>query len=205
MNIPRSLSNWTAVSQALVALAATALGIVTASCDALPRNEPAPSGQDKYQLMRDGRGSVIRLDKATGEMWLVEGVNLTPLKPTGGGNAPLAGKSPPPTKAVPPETPTRTANTEASRTAVEALPGQMITITATASVFVSPNRNQTPLIVAAPGSTFSVRGTEGDWYYIEFNDARWGTRVGYVSKRDAAVVPAEKEPVDLSIPELKNK
>jgi hypothetical protein len=57
-------------------------------------------------------------------------------------------------------------------------------ITATsAPVFVLPDNTRTPLRTLAPGTRLRVLRESGDWLRVEFQDPRWGSRVGYIERK----------------------
>jgi len=70
---------------------------------------------------------------------------------------------------------------------------------------VTAQKRPTPLLVVSNGSGFRFLGVEGEWYRVEFNDPRWGKRVGFVENKHAIVSTEapEMEPVDLSIHDSK--
>ena len=74
-------------------------------------------------------------------------------------------------------------------------------VTIGAPIFVTANKGPTPLLVVSKGSEFRLLGAEGEWYRVEFDDPRWGKRVGFVEKRHAIATTEAVElgPVDLSI------
>jgi hypothetical protein len=57
------------------------------------------------------------------------------------------------------------------------------TTTTNASVFASPNADQTPLRVAREGSILLLLEINGDWCRVEFQDPDYGRRIGYVQTR----------------------
>jgi hypothetical protein len=63
---------------------------------------------------------------------------------------------------------------------------------------MTTNEKQTPLEVLASGAVARVLKTEGDWYLIEFEGARWGRRVGYLK---STAIDLGQQPMDLSVPE----
>ena len=57
-------------------------------------------------------------------------------------------------------------------------------ITATsAPVFVLPDNTRTPLRTLPPGTRLRVLRESGDWLRVEFQDPRWGARVGYIERK----------------------
>jgi hypothetical protein len=85
--------------------------------------------------------------------------------------------------------------------------GQMVTITTEAPVFVTARRAPRPIKIANQGSVLRLVGMEGDWFRVEFDDPKWGRRVGFVEKT-SAVISSPKgylQPLDLSIRDRKSE
>jgi hypothetical protein len=59
----------------------------------------------------------------------------------------------------------------------------------------------TPLLIVSNRAAFRFRGVDGEWYRVEWDDPRWGKRVGFVEKQHAIVTTETmaQQPVDLSI------
>jgi hypothetical protein len=55
--------------------------------------------------------------------------------------------------------------------------------TATTSVYISPAVGRTPLKELPANTRVRVLGQKGDWTQIEFDDSRWGPRVGWVESK----------------------
>jgi hypothetical protein len=73
--------------------------------------------------------------------------------------------------------------------------GRLTAITATsAPVFVLPDATRTPLRVLAPGTRLRVLREQGDWLRVEFEDPRWGRRVGYIERKNIDMSGPEAEP-----------
>ena len=49
-----------------------------------------------------------------------------------------------------------------------------------APIYVVPDANRTPLRIAARGSRLTVLAIVGEWFEVQWEDPRWGRRVGYV-------------------------
>jgi hypothetical protein len=169
--------------------------------------------ETRFELRQDNRGRVIRLNKRTGEMSVVDGTRVTPLRDVAGSNprppAPqpadsvLRGSSVQRPTQRPPKLDER-AEMPAGPVHV-ALPGQLVRVTTTAPVFLESRAMKTPLEVLDPGVTLKVLDNEGDWYRVEFVSNRFGQRVGYISTSKALAIEATDEPaspVDLSVPDL---
>ena len=77
--------------------------------------------------------------------------------------------------------------------------GSTATVTANAPIYINPAVSPTPLRVAAPGTVLRVKGQEGDWLQVEFNDPQWGPRVGWVQSEFVRVSRPDLEPMDLSV------
>ena len=78
-----------------------------------------------------------------------------------------------------------------------------VTVTATAApIFVKPDPTRTPLRLAEKGTNLNVLTSEGEWYLVEWDDSRWGRRVGYIEKRHVnALVAAPQQSVDSRVAE----
>jgi hypothetical protein len=201
--------------------------LLLAACDQVGTTRPHAE-DTKFELQKDQQGRVIRLDKVTGEIVIVNGDRLTPLKPVGStqtsssSNEPVAtrtadrNEAPITRRQVSSAAPTRTstpASTQVSsaappRTSDEtSLPqGQTATVVTAATVFVTANRTQPTTVTLAAGSRVTILGADREWYRIEFDDARAGRRIGFVEKGSlstAADNRTDLKSVDLSIPEAK--
>ena len=68
-------------------------------------------------------------------------------------------------------------------------------ITATsAPVFVLPDNTRTPLRTLPPGTRLRVLRESGDWLRVEFQDPRWGARVGYIERKHVDMTGPDIEP-----------
>jgi hypothetical protein len=88
------------VSICRLGLAAMLAGI-SVGCDAL-RKQPPPPADDFYELKQDKAGRIIRLNKVTGEVVIVEGNRLIPVKqlpPSAVGSPPSSSSAAPTTRA----------------------------------------------------------------------------------------------------------
>jgi hypothetical protein len=72
-------------------------------------------------------------------------------------------------------------------------------VTTVAPIYVKPGAS-VPLRTAAIGTVLVVRGEEGEWVEVEFQDPQWGRRVGYVLAANVRVERPETRPMDLSVP-----
>ena len=73
------------------------------------------------------------------------------------------------------------------------------TVVDTAPIYLTPDAARTPLRLAEMNTDLKVLAEEGEWLRVEFRDAQFGPRVGYVEKRKVRVyrTPAR----DISAPE----
>jgi hypothetical protein len=199
------------VARSLGLAVVVAVGVAfSVGCDRLTaRNQSEP---ERFQLQRDSQGRMIRLDKVTGEVVIVDGTRLIPVKspnaPSARGSARTAGAAKQ-AEHVPAAPVVPTANEPAATlpaqpallTSIpaETLPhdypplpvGQMVMINEPAPVFVAAKQTRTPLQIMTTGSRVKLLGAEGDWYRIQFADARWGPRVGFVSKAFVSRAPSD--------------
>ena len=168
-------------------------------------SDPRPTQtKEQFELKQTNQGQIVRLNKETGEIDIIEAGNSLPARTAGKSRS----STPRPTVTTAPHVGLRSTNSpepeaKAKATVRIAAPalGQLLTLTSGAPIFVSAHRAPTPLLVVSQGSEFRLLGVEGEWYRVEFNDPRWGKRVGFVEK-DHAIVRTEAvelEPVDLSV------
>jgi hypothetical protein len=71
-------------------------------------------------------------------------------------------------------------------------------VTTNAPIFLQPT-SQTPLRVAALGTTLKVLKEDGDWTQVEFQDPQWGPRIGWVQTKLIEISRPELRPMDLSV------
>jgi len=76
---------------------------------------------------------------------------------------------------------------------------QTATVLSNAPIYVTPVVTQTPLRVAAPGTTLQVLADQDEWTKIAYNDPQWGRRIGWIQKKDVRVTDPNLQPMDLSI------
>jgi hypothetical protein len=189
--------------------AASAL-LLAAACG--PARSAESGSEDRFELKHDERGRVVRLDKTTGEMAIVTGDRLIPVKspdaatrtPRNAAGAPESPKNPrgegPSTKS-----PTEPA-APIARVPQESVVGRQLPLQTAAPVFITATATQTPLTVLPAGFSVRVMGIEADRYLVEFDDRQWGRRAGFVaasaisarahntSRPPAAATPVEPSP-----------
>jgi hypothetical protein len=69
---------------------------------------------------------------------------------------------------------------------------RLTAITATsAPVFVLPDATRTPLRMLTPGTRLRVLRDQGEWLRVEFDDPRWGPRVGYIERKHVEMAEPE--------------
>lgn len=196
-------------------------------CDRIGGGSPERK-DERFELKQDGQGRLIRLDKVTGELAIIQGSTFIPITSSVDASRSRQSGAQIEREAAPVSgTHTKVSlsdsveNTSALRAARRSEP-EIIAIHETSPVFAAANRTGRPLVLAAKGSRFRVLASQADWYRIEFDDAQLGHRVGYVEKKftdsspvsessmqpvDVSITPnvnaPRTEPVDLSIPDLK--
>jgi hypothetical protein len=74
-------------------------------------------------------------------------------------------------------------------------------VVSNAPIYVRPEVLPTPLRVAAAGTKLNVLKVEGNWAQVEFKDARFGRRVGWVQLRLLEIRRAGLGPMGLSVPD----
>lgn len=72
-------------------------------------------------------------------------------------------------------------------------------VTTNAPIFIGPVISQTPLRVAAVGTTLKVVGEQNDWVQVEFQDPQFGRRIGWVQRDLVKVSNPALQPMDLSV------
>ena len=73
---------------------------------------------------------------------------------------------------------------------VKTVLGRPLVVTAPGSdVFLYPEVRPVALARLSRGSVAPIQRMEGDWFLIQFEDQRWGTRVGYVHCATVALLP----------------
>ncbi len=65
---------------------------------------------------------------------------------------------------------------------------------ADAPIFLYMDTKRTPLTSLKQGTVLRVLEVEGDWIFVEFEDARWGTRLGYVERKNVGTIKANPSP-----------
>ena len=160
-----------------------------------------PNDQAKFELRQDSQGRIIRLDRSTGEVAVIQGKQVIPVSESSKAKVRTATRTaqspkPEPTPADQPMT--------AAEPVPRARRGETVTTSTDAPIYVAPG-HQTPLRVVGAGSVLRVVALQDDWYQVEFKDPQWGTRVGFVavaSTRASSTASSLSEPMDLSIQEL---
>ena len=76
---------------------------------------------------------------------------------------------------------------------------QTASVLANAPIYVTPVVTQTPLRVAAPGTTLQVLDDQGEWAKIAYNDPQWGRRIGWVQRSTIRIKDEALQPMDLSV------
>ena len=137
--------------------------------------ERAEGGQ--FELRQDSQGRIIRLNRVTGEVAVIQGNQVIPVSESSKAKARTAPRTaqspkPEPTQADQP--------IAAAEPAPRARPGENVTTSTEAPIYVAPGYHP-PLRVAGAGSVLRVLAVQDDWYQVEFKDPQWGTRVGYIA------------------------
>jgi hypothetical protein len=134
--------------------------------------EPAPRTEDsRFELTHDKQGHLIRLDKATGKVTVIDAPaprTVTPARQTREKRSAV-------------ETPSTTTS---SQVTTPSCGNEHITnvrvAKSGAAVFIQPQVLPTPLLTLAIGTELPVMKSAGGWYYVRFEDNRWGSRFGYI-------------------------
>ena len=164
-----------------------------------------PNDQGKFELRQDSQGRIVRLNRITGEMAVIQGNQVIPASESSKAKARSA------TRTARSPKPEPTPADQPIAAAERARPGETVTTSSEAPIYVVPGY-QTPLRVVAAGSVLRVVARRDDWYQVEFKDPQWGRRVGFVavastkagSTAGGLSAPVDLSgPIDLSVPELK--
>jgi hypothetical protein len=178
----------------IVVLGATVLLVsAIAGCDLTPSSR-ITFGEARYELREDKEGRLIRLDKVTGEIVLVQDA------------IPQSNRT---TRAQPspPQAPRRTARVSAPQIVESpqppitsegvAAPRELASIAtldlcghtqipemgvtlADAPVFAAPQTIPTPLATLVSGVIVQITEQADDWLLVRFEDPQFGPRAGYV-------------------------
>ena len=77
---------------------------------------------------------------------------------------------------------------------------QTATVLANAPIYVTPVATQSPLRVAAAGTTLQVLDDQGEWAKVAYNDPQWGRRIGWMQRGTIRIKDEALQPMDLSLP-----
>jgi hypothetical protein len=203
-------------------------------CACNQTGQAVPQQDDgRFEFKQDQQGRTLRLDKGTGEIAVVEGTRVIPLKSDAPQTGPTRRDQPPPRstpspRPTPPqrraselgggqrqiagptistsETVRGTTRSSESRPQLPATPRPGQVSKDGSAVFLTPTSYQTPLQFLNSGASVQVIGNQGNWYQIEFDDPQWGRRLGFILRSDVSSRgrnSSQTEPVDLSVPGLK--
>jgi len=168
------------VNRCTMASCGLAGAVLLAGCGRHP--SPGPATETRFELKQDPEGRLVRLDKATGEVTVVDNSPARPEK-----KQPRKGRSP---SIAEPTAPSRKTVSACGNDHV-----RVVSVTSpTAAVFVRPQVLPTPLITFETGAQLPVVKTEGAWFYVRFDDRRWGPRFGYIQCADVMPTPATDTP-----------
>jgi hypothetical protein len=79
--------------------------------------------------------------------------------------------------------------------------GRTATVTLNTPVYIGAEVSDVPLRVLAPGTILKVKEQQGQWVLVEFEDAQFGRRVGWVQTKLIEIPRPDLQPVDSSIAE----
>jgi hypothetical protein len=175
-------------------------GTVSFACST-DKSQP-PSDQAKFELKQDSQGRIVRLNRITGEMAVIQGNQVIPASESSKAKARSATRT---ARSPKPEPTPADQPIAAAEPVTRARPGETVTTSTEAPIYVTPGY-PTPLRVVGAGSVLRVVAIQDDWYQVEFKDPQWGKRVGFVSMastRASSTPSSPSEPMDLSVRELK--
>ncbi len=169
---------------------------------------------DRFELLKDTQGRIVRLNKITGDVALVIGAGLIPVElsnerersasivrrdgPTSSAGT-GAGLQSRPEDASSARTTLAVAADVVSPVLAQLPYGSTITIATRSPMFLLPDRRRVPLRELSAGVAVKFLGTEGDWYRIQFEDPYLGHQVGFIERKSFAVPMGNLEPADLSV------
>jgi hypothetical protein len=164
-----------------------------AGCDLVPSSR-ITFGEARYELREDKEGRLIRLDKVTGEIVLVQEAirqsNRTTRTQPSPPQAPrLSAPVSAPQVVEPPQPPITSEGLAAPQELASIatldlcghtqIPDMGVTL-ADAPVFVAPQALPTPLATLVSGVIVQITEQADDWLLVRFEDPRFGPRAGYV-------------------------
>jgi hypothetical protein len=137
--------------------------------------------ESRFELKQDAQGRIVRLDKVTGTTEEVISAPAVVAKSQKKAAQRVATKHDSgrldgidPVKANAPK-PVSSCSQSGNST-----PKKVTVSTTKAPVFIEPRILQIPLTELSTGAELSVVQGAGDWYLVNFEDQRWGPRVGYI-------------------------
>src|SRR5438128_1690348 len=66
-------------------------------------------------------------------------------------------------------------------------PEMVARVVQAAAIHGSPDTRRLPIKVAPAGSTLRIVKTEGDWLQVQWDDGKYGVRLGYVQRSLVAI------------------
>jgi len=152
--------------------------LATIGCGDL-RNSSHPPEQTRFEFKNDNNGRLVRLDKTTGELTVVDDpATHTP---------PVASRHTR-EKRKPVVAPMSDHAVSARSAECVSEPVRTVTVTAAgAPVFIHPQVLPTPLVILPSGAELPVVESTGSWYRVQFEDSTLGPRVGYIHCGSVAV------------------
>jgi hypothetical protein len=163
---------------------------ISVGCDGL-RKQPPPPVDDLYELKQDKAGRIIRLNKVTGEVVVVEGNRLVPVKPP----APSAAAGPSPSNgaavtlraASATKAPARVAAEEPAAAAKSTSPIVIAEVPAVRQPEAAPRVAEPPAAVQPIVSEPAVQGSKASPYF------RPGETVTIISAAPIFVTPRDNQ------------
>lgn len=147
---------------------------------------PPASDADRFELRTDGEGRTLRIDRKTGETFVLKGTQFVPVQVAQGGTA-SASRSLAGSDRSPKISGTPTAEPSQSLPA-EPPPqiGSIVNLKGSAPIYLLPEAHRIPLIVAADGSSVKLLSAQPGWFEVQFKDSRFESRIGYVESKFVA-------------------
>ena len=135
------------------------------------RDSSSPPEQSRFEFKNDDHGRLVRLDKTTGELTVVDDP---------------AAHTPPATKrSREKRKPVTVSTTDSAKPVTTSTCGgehvRRVTVAVAGTpVFIQPQVLPTPLVTLPSGTELPVVESAGSWYRVQFEDTTWGPRIGYI-------------------------
>lgn len=171
-----------------------ALALASTGCDVKERLFPGIGS--RYTFAQDDQGRLVRLNKHTGELVLVESSLPQPVARRPRAAAPEVAVAEPAQPDATPDVPSEadTPDLTAQHTPAPTCPSPAtfaeashIRVKSTSPVFVEPRELRVPVATMTAGAVLPIAEVANDWLLVRFEDDQWGPRVGYIHCATVAI------------------